>query len=168
MISHYMLNYGYIPLWVLINSVNLGSISKFYSNMKDSDKNNVAREFGLRSKELVGFIRVLTIFRNACAHDERFYNLKSVNAAGKKNRIKSTVHHRRLNITKEKSGNYLCGTNDIFAVAIIFKLILKDESFNEFKEKVSKLITDLQTKIHTVTIDDVLNEMGFPLNWQDL
>lgn len=93
MISHYMLNYGYIPLWVLINSVTLGLISKFYSNMKDNDKNNVARKFGLSSNALVVFLKVLTIFRNACAHDERFYNLKAMNVAGKKNRIKSTVYH---------------------------------------------------------------------------
>ena len=34
MVSHYMLNYGYIPLWVLVNTLTIGTISVFYSHLE--------------------------------------------------------------------------------------------------------------------------------------
>lgn len=37
MISHYVLNYGYVPLWVLVNTLTLGTISTFYSYLKQKD-----------------------------------------------------------------------------------------------------------------------------------
>ena len=56
-----MLEYGYVPLWVLVNALSLGTIGIFYSYLKQKDQNDIGRQF-------------LTIYRNACAHDERLYN----------------------------------------------------------------------------------------------
>lgn len=78
MISHYMLEYGYVPLWVLVNALTLGSISKFYSYLSQKDQNDIGRRFLLKPDEMNSVLQVLTIFRNACAHDERLYNLKAM------------------------------------------------------------------------------------------
>ena len=79
MVSHYMLNYGYIPLWVLVNTLTIGTISVFYSHLEQQDQNNIGRFFSLKPDELKTILQVLTLYRNACAHDERLYNLKSMN-----------------------------------------------------------------------------------------
>jgi abortive infection bacteriophage resistance protein len=68
MISHNMLTYGYVPLWVLVNSLTLGTISLFYSYLIEKDQNDVGRKFNLRPDELTRILFVLTIYRNACAH----------------------------------------------------------------------------------------------------
>ena len=75
-ITHYMSTYGYVPLWVLVNILTLGEISYFYSNMKPGDKNNVARVFNVNPEEFSKYIKNLTLSRNLCAHDERFYDFK--------------------------------------------------------------------------------------------
>ena len=77
MVSHYMLNYGYIPLWVLVNTLTIGTISVFYSHLGQQDQNNIGRFFSLKPDELKTILQVLTLYRNACAHDERLYNVWS-------------------------------------------------------------------------------------------
>ena len=132
MISHSMLEYGYVPLWVLVNTLTLGTINIFYGHMHDRDKNNVAREFNLSINELESLMFVLSIFRNACAHDERLYNLKAVKRNMRSNMIANFNIHSQLGIPVDNSGNPVCGKNDLFAVVIIFKLLLSKNSFNKF------------------------------------
>ena len=62
MISHYMLEYGYVPLWVLVNALTLGSINKFYSYLSQKDQNDIGRHFKLKPDEMNSFLQVLTIF----------------------------------------------------------------------------------------------------------
>lgn len=164
MISHSMLEYGYVPLWVLVNTLTLGTINIFYGHMHDRDKNNVAREFNLSINELESLMFVLSIFRNACAHDERLYNLKAV----KRNMIANFNIHSQLGISVDNSGNPVCGKNDLFAVVIIFKLLLSKNSFNKFLYSIKGEIDMLKKKLVTISIDEVLNSMGFPSNWFDI
>lgn len=168
MISHSMLEYGYVPLWVLVNTLTLGTINIFYGHMHDRDKNNVAREFNLSINELESLMFVLSIFRNACAHDERLYNLKAVKRNMRSNMIANFNIHSQLGIPVDNSGNPVCGKNDLFAVVIIFKLLLSKNSFNKFLYSIKGEIDMLKKKLVTISIDEVLNSMGFPLNWFDI
>ncbi|MGO1368500.1 Abi family protein [Senegalia sp. (in: firmicutes)] len=168
MISHNMLTYGYIPLWVLINSLTLGTISIFYSYLIDKDQNDIGRKFRLRPDEMTKILFVLTIYRNACAHDERFYNLKALKNDTKPNMIKTNSIHHKLNIQKDKANNPIYGKNDLFSVVIMCKLILNEYSFNKFVDSVKSEIDDLSGKLKTISITEVLEEMGFPLDWYNI
>jgi len=77
-ISHYMTNYGYVPLWVLVNILSLGRISRFYSLMRQPERQAVAKKYQVSDKNLVTMLKMLTHYRNKCAHDERLYNLKLI------------------------------------------------------------------------------------------
>lgn len=168
MISHYVLDHGYVPFWVLVNTLSLGTISTFYSHLKDKDENNIGREFGLKPDVMKNILYILTIFRNGCAHDERFYNLKSLKRNEKPNSIADTDIHSFLRIPKNSSNNYLYGKNDLFAIVIIFRLLLSGTSFTRFFGRLVECIGDLDGKLKVITIDDELNEMGFPPNWTDI
>lgn len=168
MISHNMLTYGYVPLWVLVNSLTLGTISVFYSYLIQKDQNDVGRKFNLRPDEMTKILFVLTIYRNACAHDERFYNLKALKNDTKPNMIKTNAIHHKLNIPKDKSNNPISGKNDLFSIVIICKLILKEDSFGRFVDSVKSEINGLSENLSTIDVEDVLNEMGFPINWYDI
>jgi abortive infection bacteriophage resistance protein len=111
---------------------------------------------------------VLTIYRNACAHDERFYNLKALRNNTKPNMIKTNALHDKLGIPRDARNNPVCGKNDLFAIVIICKLILKDDSFAKFVDSVKLEIDRLSSKLSTIGIEDVLQEMGFPANWYDI
>ncbi|OLS02258.1 Abi family protein [Tissierella creatinophila] len=167
-ISHYMLTYGYVPLWILVNSLTLGTISMFYSYLIQKDQNDIGKKLKLKPDEMTKILFILTIYRNACAHDERFYNLKAIKNNTKPNMIKTNPLHSKMNITKDKGGNPTYGKNDLFAIVIIFKLILKEDSFDEFIDLVKLHIDNLSNQLSTISTEDVLVEMGFPANWHDI
>lgn len=168
MISHYMLEEGYVPLWVLVNILTLGTVSSFYQNLKQEDQNNIGRKFSMRPDELKSILLVLTVFRNQCAHDSRLYNMKTVKKNGQPNSIKTTQIHRDLKIPLDTGNNPQFGKNDLFAIVIIFKLMLPKFSFNKFFHSLKKEILCLQKKLKTVDIGVILQEMGFPGNWMEI
>lgn len=72
-VTHYMSEYGYIPLWVLVNVLTFGKITMFYKLMKPEDKAHVAKSFKIPSDELHKYMDLCSLARNKCAHDERFF-----------------------------------------------------------------------------------------------
>ena len=119
-VTHYMTHHGYIPLWVLVNVLTFGKITTFYLNMKPEDKIKVAKFYSVNVKELHKYMTMLGLARNKCAHDERFYDIRfkqSLHTKGIKN-------FRLLGIKAQKDGSYTSGTNDAYAVAIIFAVLL--------------------------------------------
>ena len=111
---------------------------------------------------------VLTIYRNACAHDERLYNLKALKVDMKPNMIKTNAIHDKLNIPRDSSNNPIFGKNDLFSIVIICKLILKKDSFSRFTDLIKVQIEHLSNSLKTIEIQEVLNEMGFPSNWYNI
>lgn len=168
MISHYMLEYGYVPLWVLVNTLTLGTISTFYSYLSQKDQNEVGRYFLLKPEEMNSFLQVLTIYRNACAHDERLYNLKALRRSMKPNSISTMPVHTKMGIPLNSSNNPILGKNDLFAIVLIFKTMLSKTSFNKFFSVLKKQIESLDGTLNTISIDTVLFQMGFPSNWKDI
>lgn len=168
MISHYMLEYSYVPLWVLVNTLTLGTISTFYSYLSQKDQNDIGKYFSLKPNEMNSFLQVLTIYRNACAHDERLFNLKALRRNMQPNNIPTMPIHQKMNIPINAGNNPICGKNDLFAIVIIFKIILSKKSFKTFFSALKKQIQILDKALNTISIDSVLSQMGFPSNWQDI
>ena len=168
MISHYMLEYGYVPLWVLVNTLTLGTISTFYSYLSQKDQNDIGKHFLLKPEEMNSFLQVLTIYRNACAHDERLFNLKALRRSMKPNSISTMPTHQKMNIPVNAGNNPICGKNDLFAIVIIFKTMLSKTSFNKFFSMLKKQIEILGNNLTTISIDAILSQMGFPSNWKDI
>ncbi len=168
MISHYMLEYGYVPLWVLVNALSLGTIGIFYSYLKQKDQNDIGRHFLLKPEEMNSFLQVLTIYRNACAHDERLYNLKSLRNNMKPNSIRTLSLHGKLDIPVNSSNNPIYGKNDLFAIIIIFKTMLPKKSFDTFFMALKKLTDELAVRLCTIPFQSIEREMGFPPNWADI
>lgn len=168
MVSHYMLNYGYIPLWVLVNTLTIGTISVFYSHLEQQDQNNIGRFFSLKPDELKTILQVLTLYRNACAHDERLYNLKSMNRNMRPNNIKALPIHATLGIPKNTGNNYMAGVNDLFAIVLIFKTMLSKDAFAAFYDSLDALMQKLSTKLTTISISRIEADMGFVPDWRDV
>lgn len=163
-VTHYMTNHGYIPLWVLVNVLTFGKITTFYRNLKKQDKIDIAKEFGINYIELHKYMDILGLARNKCAHDERFYDIKFKKSL----HTKSIKNFNTLKLPKDKNGSYLFGTNDAFALAIIFSQMLKKTELKEFISAMNKSIEKLQKQINSISIEDVLQKMGYPNNWKDL
>lgn len=161
MIIHYLDNYGYVPLWVLVRVLSFGKISRFYSLMKPKEQNTISKKYNLRINEFRIILHNLTLARNICAHDEKLYDIKM------KNRISSTTYHKKLKIAN-KNGNYQYATRDLFSIVIALKLLLEEEQFNRFYTDIIRNIEKLKKELHTISIYEVLYKMGFPKNYKRL
>lgn len=160
-INHYVLNYGFVPLWVLVNAISLGRLSQFYSLMDQSVRVKVSMHWNVIEKDLNQFIKNLSYFRNLCAHDERIYN-----AVNNQN-IPDTIYHSSLNLHKT-SNNYIQGKNDLFSLVITLKMLLPEEKFNTLCNQLEGRMISLTKKISTIDVNLVFDCMGFPKNWLNI
>ncbi len=158
---HYMNHYGYIPLWVLVKVLSFGIVSEFYSILKLEDRLQIASIYNIDQEELMNYLPLLANYRNLCAHEDIVYENKTQRV------LKETKYHRLLNIPKE-GDEYVKGVNDLFAIVIIMKIMLTPKEFNDIIDTFDKLITDLNNNLKVITIDKILDRIGFPKNWKDL
>ena len=160
-IEHTKTKHGNLPLWVLINALTFGNISKMYSLFTQSLRISISKNYAcLNEKQLGQITTVLTKFRNACAHGERLFTYKTSDS------IPDLPIHKKLGIAK-KGVQYIYGKNDLFSVVISLRYMLTNEQFKDYKEAMARLI-NIYVKNSVIPHTDILKEMGFPLNWKDI
>ena len=58
---HYVSNYGYIPLWILVKVLSFGIVSEMYQILKDEDKKDIANIYELDAETLTVYLPILAI-----------------------------------------------------------------------------------------------------------
>lgn len=159
--QHYVTNYGYIPLWILVKVLSFGIVSEMFSILNTEDQKEIAEVYGIDWQDLLIYLPILANYRNLCAHEDILYENKT------QKEIDDTVYHQLLKIPKE-NGEYIYGKNDLFALLIIMKQLLLKDDFKNMTIEINNVVEMLNYNLHTIKIDDVLKRMGFPLNWQEL
>ena len=80
-INYYRNTYDNIPLWVLVNVLTFGNLSKMYQVFPQSLQSKVCKDIGtVNRKQMEQFLSILTKFRNVCAHGERLFTYRTVDA----------------------------------------------------------------------------------------
>ena len=159
--AHYLINYGYIPLWVVVKVLSFGIVGELYTILQYQDQKEIADVFGVDIYSMVEYLPILANYRNLCAHEDICYNNKTQKF------IEDTKYHRLLYITKSDD-EYIYDKNDLFALVIILKFILKSDDFTLFINEVSYELDRLAGKLETIAIDKVLHTMGFPNNYKEI
>ena len=158
---HYMNNYGYIPLWVLVKVLSFGIVTELYLILKPEDQVAIADIFGVTTGYLENFLPILSNYRNLCAHEDIVYEHRSENT------ILDTPYHEKLEIPR-MDDDYIYGKNDIFAVLIICKYLLRKDDFRMMMREVEYEIEKLDGAVDSIPIDKILDRMGIPTNYMDL
>ncbi len=158
---HYITNYGYVPLWILVKVVSFGLVSEFYDIFKHQDKQTIADFYNIDPETLSIYLHILANYRNLCAHEDILYDHKTQKI------IPNTKYHEKLKIAK-KEDMYIYGKDDLFAVIIIFKQMLSESEFRELINEIGYEIDVLEAKTEIITINKFLNKIGFPINWRDI
>ncbi|MGN0505623.1 MAG: Abi family protein [Lachnospiraceae bacterium] len=155
-IRHYQQKYHNVPLWVMVQVLTLGQVAHMFDYLKGTVPIKVCRDFhGIERVELHTFLSVMTKYRNACAHGERFFNYVT------KDSIKDTLVHKKLEIPRE-NGRYIFGKNDLFSEVIVLKYLLDQEDFHDFYYDLKRCISKRKPEKR------ILNMMGFPENWRQV
>lgn len=158
---HYLSNYGYIPMWILVKVLSFGIIAELYNILKLEDQNAIADIYKINSEDLSTYLYLLANFRNLCAHEDILYDHRT------QKEINNNKYHSYLNIHMTEN-HYDYGKNDLFAIVIILKQLLTEKEFNEFIRELGYEIDILDGKINTIPLNIILNKIGFPSNWRDI
>ncbi len=158
---HYVNNYGYIPLWVLVKVLSFGIVGELYSILKKEDQMGIAEVYNLDVDVLTNYLTILSNYRNLCAHEDIVFENKT------QRKIDDNKYHKLLNI-KIMDDEYIYGKDDLFALIIILKQMLSSEEFANFIEEIRHNLENLELNLHTIKIDKVLDRMGFPINYYEI
>lgn len=161
-------NYKYFPFWVVVNILTIGSVSRIYGKLKNSDKITIAKNYKLPYDYLGSYIRHINLVRNICAHNDVLYRYKSINSIPQKIKNVKDIYEKLGILKNPKTGRYLKGSNDFLATIIIFKLLLNKENFNLFYTKFKGLLSKLKKTLSPIFYEKILNEMGLPENWFEI
>ncbi len=158
---HYLSNYGYIPLWVLVKVLSFGIVSELYSILRIDDRIAIAEIYRTDIVTLSTYLPILSNYRNLCAHEDILYENKTQKI------ISNTIFHKLLNIEKVND-EYKYGKNDLFALLIIMKQLLTNEEIKNIVIEIDRALENLDYNLHSIPISKVLDRMGFPMNWKEI
>lgn len=154
--------YHNVPLWAMMNTLTFGQISKMFEFLPQNIQGTICRDFtNVKKNEMIKYLKVLTLYRNVCAHNERLFSYRTFID------IPDTILHEKLDILKNGS-KFIYGKNDLFSVVIAFRYLLPKSDFQQFKAYLVRLFTRYEKKSGCLTINHLLEYMGFPLNWKDI
>ena len=160
-INHHQAVHHNVPLWVLINAVTFGSVSKMFGFLPQTLRSKIARYYPLNIRQLDQVLSVLTKYRNACAHSERLFSYVTHDD------IPDLLLHAKLHIPM-RGTQYVNGKHDLFAVVVAFRYLLPSTEFITFKGELSREIEKFIKECTALPEQDLLKAMGFPSNWKSI
>lgn len=158
---HYQTSYGYIPLWVVVKVLSFGIVGELFTILKNEDQEAIANIFSVDVESLLIYLPIIANYRNLCAHEDICYDHRT------QKEIPITKYHDLLNIPKTNN-EYIYGINDLFALIIILKRLLRKDDFHIMLNEISYEIDYLSGRLHTIKIDKILDKMGFPKNYKEI
>lgn len=144
-IKHHKKKYnGDMPIWVAVEVLSFGTISKLYSNLCLEDRNAIARSMPGGSPEiyLYSWVRSFVEVRNICAHYGRLYNKKLVFPP------------------KMFKGSSSFNNDHVFSVIYFLK---RFEATDKWNEIVKRLTVAIENHPYVE-----LEKIGFPSNWKNI
>ncbi len=160
--AHYIYKYGYVPLWIAVKVLSFGVMSELFLILKPQDQIEIAKKFKIDSKDLSIYLPILANFRNLCAHEDVLFNHKT------QRNITNTRFHAMLKIPTNEENEYIKGRNDLFAIIIIFKQLLRKEDFFLLMSELEYEIQVLSDRLRVISVEKVLDAMGFPINYEEM
>jgi len=159
--SHYINNYGYIPLWVVVKVLSFGIVSELFTVMKTEDQEEISKVYNVSVENLLTYLPILANYRNLCAHEDILYDHRNQKA------INDTKYHAALDIPI-RDGEYIYGKDDVFALLIILKSLLRKDEFRLLISEFSYELDILNGRLKTIKINKIMDIMGVPVNYKEI
>lgn len=158
---HYSEKYGYVPMWIAVKVLSFGIVSELFQILKSDDQETVANDFNLAKETLEIYLPVLANFRNLCAHEDILFEHKA------QRNIPDTKYHNLLKIP-QVNDEYIYGKNDLFAIVLILKQMLRKDDFFLLMSELEFEIQILSDRLKTIPVEKVFDRMGFPINYGEI
>ena len=143
-VAHNKKEHGHVPLWVLVRALSFGTVSIFYKNMQEPEKNVIAQNYHIAADKLANMLEVVVSFRNIVAHGERTFCAKLP-----RTRLSTNLRIvKKLCIPKNENGENKFGRNDFLSLLICCKYMLPPIEFNGFLNELD-IFFDMLSKNQT-------------------
>ena len=146
-IKHYKDTYNFVPPFVLTKILTFGAISRYYSLLKQSDRQKISKHFKLSDKLLRQILINLTMVRNISAHSDRLFSYR--------NKYDISFKNIEKNYNRKE---YLC---NLYMIIKSMKVLLDEEKYQEFENLLNNEFDKLKEKLIAVDISDILRIMGY-------
>ena len=146
-IKHYKDTYNFVPPFVLTKILTFGAISRYYSLLKQRNRQKISKYFKLSDKLLRQILINLTMVRNISAHSDRLFSYRNKYDISFKNIEKD--YNRK---------EYLC---NLYMIIKSMKVLLDEEKYQEFENFLNNEIDKLKEKLIVIDINDILRVMGY-------
>ena len=187
-IADYLDRHTYLPMWVLVNILTFGKVSKLFQIQETDVQYLIYKKLNLRGSvnnptlndlvNLANLIQILSLYRNMCAHNERFYCTKVNIVIGDdflgylskfpmSNQV-STLHGNTGTLPGNTYGNLKRLRESLYTLMFAISVFLNNRELKKFKSEINKEIQLLKGSLPSRSFDTVLREMGLNFNWMDL
>ena len=146
-IKHYSDRYDFVPPFVLTKILTFGVISRYYSLLKQRDRQKISKYFKLSDKLLRQILINLTMVRNISAHSDRLFTYR--------NKYDISFKNIEKNYNRKE---YLC---NLYMIIKCMKVLLDKEKYQEFENLLNIEINKLKEKLIVIDINDILSIMGY-------
>lgn len=180
-IKSYLEQHGYMPMWILMNVLTFGNVSHLFTLQKKEVQLNLINTLNLNSKPTISdelsivntsrILQILSIFRNICAHNERFYQTKIkvpiddvfMDFGEKLPNTVNPANHKRLNATQKKKR--MDARQGIYTLIFIISLFRNKEEFTIFINEINNEFKELEEELKTIPIYEIKRYMGLNFDW---
>lgn len=146
-VKHHQEKYGgFLPIWAIVELMSFGTISKFFSIMKTTDKKAICR-IGFNDityDKLESFYHSITYLRNQCCHYQRFYRI---------NHLIKPKHYKPTDID---IGEVKINSTYGLVLALLFV-----NPNNKLGERAIGKLRTIEKQVHINFVDNY----GFGKNW---
>jgi len=141
-VSWHMKKYdGMFRMWVLIEFFSLGSLSHFFGNLNNIDKNEIARFYDISGYYLSSWLQSISLLRNLCAHTRQLFRRNYTSPPSLPNFFNWTPNDNR----------------HLFALSLVLKRLSTQTNWQIFAN-------DLDQRDKN---QPFLSDYGFPQNWRN-
>ena len=165
-IYHYLSKYKHVPIWVLINYLNLGELRNLLKKTVKSLQNDISKDFcDFISQNIEGKIAVfppetlnsflvnINEIRNICAHNNRIIDYKC------HQKVKYwEILHDKYQIIEDNR-------NSVYSVFVSLQCFISNTEYAVLHNSIRKRINILSNQLKSISVNKILSKLGFPEDW---
>lgn len=185
-LKYYLDNHRYIPMWVLVQVLTFGNISKMFDIQIFEVRKQIVNILNLNSVNLnlnenfhtiSNIFNILNIYRNISAHGERLfctstkieidddYQKFSLLLPGY-DRVER-CHERNVELYAREFTTLQRRRNGLFKLIFCISLFLKKTELKKLVKEIKKELKDLKSVLKSTSYNNVLFMMGLDFDWEE-
>lgn len=162
-IYHYVRNHHDVPIWVLVNYMDFGALRYMITDVGTDLQNAVAKDMmdfvnlwipdakKFPPEIMLSFMGNINAVRNVCAHNNRLLGFSCYQNCKYWEPLHDSHHVKNM--------------RSVYSVFITLQCFLTKTEYGTLHNTIRKRMNRLSHCLYSITLNEVLQTLGFPDNW---